>query len=84
MDEILKMSMEINHSDLVYDFKRPTPSISFTKFGGPMYDYDQLKNGKKTLQQVEEDQKKINSELNEITPGNKSIKVRNNYIQQKR
>ena len=35
-----------------------------------MYTYNQLKNGEKTLQQVEEDQKKFKSELNEITSGN--------------
>ena len=57
MDEILKMSREINYGNLVYDFKGQTPSISFTKFVGPMYTYNQLKNGKKTLQQAEEDQK---------------------------
>ena len=70
MDEILKMSREINYSNLVYDFKGPNPSINFAIFGGPMYTYNQLKNGEKTLQQVEEDQKKIKSELNEITSGN--------------
>ena len=70
MDEILKIIREINYSNLVYDFKGPTPSISFTKFEGPMYTYNQLKNGEKTLQQVEEDQKKFKSELNEITSGN--------------
>ena len=45
---------------MVYGFEDPTPSISFTKFRGPMYTYNQLKNGEKTLQQVEEDQKKLN------------------------
>ena len=57
MDEILKMSREINYSNLVYDFKGPNPSINFAIFGGPMYTYNQLKNGEKTLQQVEEEQK---------------------------
>ena len=47
MDEILKMSREINYSNLVYDFKGLTPSISSTKFGGPIYTYDQLKMVKK-------------------------------------
>ena len=55
---------------MVYGFEDPTPSISFTKFRGTMYTYNQLKNGEKTLKQVEEDQKKIKSELNEITSGN--------------
>ena len=48
MDEILEMSREINYSNLVYDFKGATHSINF---------YNQLKNGEKTLQQVEEEQK---------------------------
>ena len=70
MDEILKISREINYSNLVYDFKDPTPSISFAKFGGAMYTYKQLKNGEKTLQQKEEDQKIFKSELNEIKSEN--------------
>ena len=66
MDEILKMSREIDYKNLVYDFKGPTSSISFSKFAGPMYTYDQLKNGETTLQQIEEEQK----DLNEIVKGN--------------
>ena len=49
MDEILKMSREINYSNLVYDFKGATPSIRFTKFGGLTYTYNQLKNGEKNI-----------------------------------
>ena len=55
-----------------------------------MYTYNQLKNDEKTLQQVEEDQRKFKSELNEITSGNPKHKsekqsytiknVRKNYI----
>ena len=37
MDEILKKSREINYSNLVYDYKSPTPSINFAIFEGPMY-----------------------------------------------
>ena len=55
MDEILKMSREIDYKNLVYGFKGPTSSISFSKFAGPMYTYDQLKNGETTLQQIEEE-----------------------------
>ena len=53
MDEILEMSRKINYNNLVYDFKVPTSSISFTEFGVPMYAYNQLRKGDKTLQQVE-------------------------------
>ena len=34
--------------------------MRFTEFGGPMYTYNQLKSGDKTLQQVEKENKKIN------------------------
>ena len=54
MDEILKISREVNYSSLVCDFKGPTASINFATFGGPMYTYNQLKNGEKTLQRVAE------------------------------
>ena len=54
MDGILNMSREIDHENLAYGFKGPTSSISFSKFVGPMYTYDQLKNGETTLQLVEE------------------------------
>ena len=57
MDEILKMSREIDYKNLVYGFKCPTSSISFSKFADPVCTYDQLKNGETTLKQVEEEQK---------------------------
>ena len=59
MDEILEMRRSINFDNLIYHFKGPSPSLSFTKFGGPMYTCNKLKNGDKTLPQVEEDQKKF-------------------------
>ena len=59
MDEILEMSREINFNNLIYHFKVLSPSMSFTKFEGPMLTYDQLKNGNDTLSQVEEDKKKL-------------------------
>ena len=54
IDEILKMSKEISYDGLVYDFKGPTASINFGKYGCPMYIYGHMKNGEKVLQQVEE------------------------------
>ena len=57
IDEILEMSRKIDHSNLTYNFKGPTYPISFAKFGGPMYTYNQLKNREKTLQKVEKEQK---------------------------
>ena len=77
MDEILEMSREINYNNLVYNLNGPTSSINFTKFGGPMYTYNQLKNGDTTLQEVEKQQKDFKKELNEITSGNLKDKSNN-------
>ena len=57
MDEILKMSDKVDFDNLVYNFKDPTSSINFGKFGGPMYIYGHMKNGDTTLQQEEKQQK---------------------------
>ena len=66
MGDILEMSREINFNNLIYHFEGPNPSKSFNKFVGPMYTYNKLKNGDKTLLQVEEN---FRSELGEITLG---------------
>ena len=63
------MSKEISHGDLVYDFKGPTASINFGKYGSTTYIYGHMKNDEKTLQKVEEEQK-IKKDLREITSGN--------------
>ena len=61
MDKLLKMSREIEYKNLVYDFEGKTPST---------HTYNQIKNGKKTLQQVEEEQKYFKKDLKEIKSGN--------------
>ena len=68
------MSKKISYANLVYYFKGLAPSINFVKFEGPMYIYNKLKNGEKTLQQVEEDQKHFKKDLNEIKSGNPKYK----------
>ena len=74
IDEILKMSKEISYGNLVYDFKGPTPSINLGKYGSPMYIFGHMKNGEKTLQQVEEEQKYFKKDLNQIISRNPNYK----------
>ena len=74
IDEILQMSKEIIHSNLVCDFKGPTPSTNFGKYGGPMYIYHHMKDDEKTLQQVEEKQKYFKKDLDQIILGNPKYK----------
>ena len=47
---------------------------------GPMYTYDQLKNGDISLQQEEKQQKDFKKELNEITSEIQDIKAVINYM----
>ena len=75
MDEVLNMSKEIDYGNFFYNFKGSTASINFTVFDGPMYAYNELKNGEKTLQQVEEKQKDFEKDLNEINSGNPKDKI---------
>ena len=57
MDEILEIREKINFNNLTYNFKVQTTSMSFGKFGGPMYIYGHMKNDDTTLQQAEKQQK---------------------------
>ena len=77
MDEMLKMSGKIDFDNLIYNFKAPTSSINFGKFGDPVYIYGHMKNGDTTLQQVEKQQKDFRKELNETTSGNPKHKNNN-------
>ena len=77
MDEILKMSDKIDFDRLIYNFKGPTSSINFGKFGGSMYIYRHMKNGDTTLQQVEKQQKDFKKELNEVKSRNPKHKSNN-------
>ena len=64
------MRNKIDFDNLIYNFKDPTSSINFGKFGGPIYIYGHMKNGDITLQQAEKQQNDFGKELNEITSGN--------------
>ena len=60
-DEIQKISKEIDYNKLVYYFKTPrdTP-INCIKFKGTFTIFKETRDGDKTLQEIEEDQKKFN------------------------
>ena len=48
-DEILKMRDKVDFNNLIYNFKGPTSSINFGKFGGQMYIYGHKRNDDTTL-----------------------------------
>ena len=70
MNEILKIRKKIDYDNLIYNFKGNTDPINIAKFEGPIYIYDDMKNSKTTLQQIEKQQKDFKKELNEITSEN--------------
>ena len=51
------MSDKIDFNNLTFNCKSQITSISFGKFGGPMYIHGHLKNGDTKLQQVEKQEK---------------------------
>ena len=44
--------------------------LNFIKFKGPFNIFKEIRDGDKTLQEIEEDQKELKSSLGEITSGN--------------
>ena len=82
MDEIQKISREINYNKLIYHFTTPgIAQINFIKFKGPFSTFKEIRDSDKTLQEIEEDKKKLKSSLGEITSGNpkhKRVSVRYN------
>ena len=61
MDEILEISKKINYNDLTYQYI--TPGIrptNFIEFRGPLHLLKETKNGDKTIQAAEEEQKNLN------------------------
>ena len=71
VDEIRKRSGEINYNKLIYRFTTPgIVPINFIKFKGPFNTFKEIRDGDKTLQEIEEDQKKLKSSLGEMKSRN--------------
>ena len=74
MGETRKVSREINYNKLIYHFTTPgIAPINFIKFKGPLNTFKEIRDGDKTLQEIEEDQKKLKSSLGEIQNIKESI-----------
>ena len=67
LDEIQKISKEIDFNNLTYYFKSSNISlINFIKFKGPLSFFNQIKNSNISLGKAEEDQEILKSSLGEI------------------
>ena len=75
LDEIRKISGEVNYNKLIYHFTTPgIAPINFIKFKSPFNTFKEIRDSDKTLQEIEEDQQKFKSSLGEITSGNSKHK----------
>ena len=74
--KIYNTSKKISFYNLTYHFKGSNnATINFINFRGPMYIYNEIQNGNKSIEKIEKDQKQFKSKLNKITirnPKNKS------------
>ena len=69
-DEIRTIAEEIDNNKLIYYFKDPhIVPINFIKHKGPFHIFKEIRDGDKTLQETEEDQKNFKSSLGQITSG---------------
>ena len=55
-----KNNDEISYYDLIYYFKGSRSQVNFTEYEDPSDIYDKIKNGDKTIQAAQEEQKNLN------------------------
>ena len=71
VDDIQKISGEIDYNKLIYNFKTPVITlINFIKFKGSFSIFKEIRDSDKTAQEIEENQEKLKSSSGEITSGN--------------
>ena len=71
MEEIQYLSKQIDFNNLSYYYKSKNDPNNFIGFIGPLSFYRSIKEGNRTLEKSEEQQKEIKLELNEIVKGSK-------------
>ena len=60
-DEIREIAKEIDYNKLIYYFKGPyIAPINFIKHKGLSHIFKEIRDGNKTLQEIEEDKKSLN------------------------
>ena len=82
MFEINKLSEGIDFNNLIYHYTGKSPPKFFVCFKGPLIVYNDIKNGRTSLQEEEKIEEEFQSELNEILKGNLNHKsdIQNNAI----
>ena len=61
MDELRKISGEINYNKIIYHFTTPgIAPINFIKFKSSFNTFKEIRDDDKTLQEIEEDKKSLN------------------------
>ena len=75
MKEIQDLSREIDFNKLIYHYKSKTSPKHFLSFKDPLKFYKNIKEGNKTLEKAEEEQKEFKHEISDILKGkNKAVR----------
>ena len=63
LDEITELDKKVNPDNLIYRYKGKTPDVKFNKLDNAV---DNIREGKKTIVDVKNDQIKFKSDLSEL------------------
>ena len=75
MGKIYNISKQIDFNNLTYKLKdKNLTPINFIGFRGPLSIYENIKNGKISIEKAKENQKQFELNLNAITTGNPKTK----------
>ena len=66
LDEITELDKNVNPDNLIYRYKGKTPDVKFNKLDNAIDLTDNIKEGKKTIVDVKNDQIKFKSDLSEL------------------
>ena len=66
LDEITELDKKVNPDNLIYRYNGKTPDVKFNKLDNAVDLTDNIREGKKTIVDVKNDQIKFKSDLSEL------------------
>ena len=66
LDEITELDKKVNPDNLIYRYKGKTPDVKFNKLDNAVDLTDNIREGKKAIVDVKNDQIKFKSDLSEL------------------
>ena len=84
LDEITELDKKVNPDNLIYRYKGKTPDVKFNKLDNAVDLTDNIREGKKTIVDVKNDQIKFKSDLSELRKETTTKKIngaKNRFVQ---